>query len=286
MSTRSLLQLENVHSQGITGKDIRLAIIERNVNPNNPTFKDLNITVQDYTGGNVDREWEAINHGTSVVGVAVGKDFKIVDKYYPGGVAPGALVTLFIISSEHSSLLQALNGVASLAIGFDVVSISCGSDKEPDIDTEIREVIDTLKHQKTCIFAASGNDGNQKHVQYPARLPNVISVGSLTVHANLAENARSKGIDVYCYGDGVMAPWGGGINVLTGSSFATPAVAGLACLALQCAKKHRYEKLHLKDKMMHMLNYEMRARGQVHKFEPEDFLSQAFKDGSPFSKLP
>ena len=117
----------------------------------------------------------------------------------------------------------------------------------------------------------------------------MLSVASLTPGARPADNARTNGVDVYCYGDGVAAPSGYGeeLSEVSGSSMATPAVAGLACLALQCARKQGYDGLRYVDKMNKVINVNMRKGQDEYALTPAPFLLQAFKakDKSEFEHL-
>ena len=91
--------------------------------------------------------------------------------------------------------------------------------------------------------------------------------------------ARTKGVDVYCYGDGVVAPVGCGeqLGRVDGSSMATPAVAGLACLALQCAQKQGYNGLCHVEKMKKVINVRMRDGQEMYALNPAPFLLRAFR---------
>ena len=306
--TVSLLHLEKLRPnhpnhpnppRAITGAGTNLAIIEAKYNCKHPSLAKLNLSGPAYVPDALDEH--AFNHGTSVVGIAAGTDSAFVNQRgesirYLGGVAPGANVSVFPITNDYQSLLKALQDIKGyqegLGIKFDVVSISYGGHNDPAdmVDKEIRSIINHLNEQGTAFFVAVGNDGDHRRVRYPARLPNVISVASTTVNAHLADTARREGVNVYCYGDGVVAPVasGNGIAKVSGSSMATPAVAGLACLAFECARRHprKYERLHLKDKMEKMLNEKMRVGGNLYAFDPEvKFLREAAKSVSAFKEL-
>lgn len=268
-----LFGLTKVHSEEsggvkLRGKDVRLAVIEHNFNREHEAFRGTNISVHDCSGENRD-------HGTTVLGIAIGQEFA----NFPGGMAPDASVSVFGIT-DYESFLAALRSISSG--NYDVVCFPYGGDSPPlkSVDDDIRREIRNLS-KNTSIFAAAGNDGNQLPLTYPACLPEVISVGSLHVNAKLARNARKKGVDVYCYGDGVVVPCRSGreLKVGHGSSIATAVAAGLACLAIQCAKQYGNTTLFYVDKMKAMLNEKMRARGEEHAFDTSaEFLVKAFQD--------
>ena len=277
----SLLKLKKVHSDGINGENIRLAIVERNYNCQHESLKGLNLTGPAYTPS------ESFNHGTSVVAIAAGKECTYGECTFPGGVAQGVTVQVFPVTDEISSLTKALADIESSETSFDVVSISYGrlSKPEKEDDKKIGDHIDTLTSKGTLIFAAAGNCGDVDPVLYPARLRNVLSVASLTIGAKVADNAKEDDIDVYCYGHKVVAPAGSGseLHKVRGSSMATPAVAGLACLVLQCAKgKYNVRRV---STMKYIINKKLREGQTQYAFSPETFLKLAHRDPSVFDDL-
>ena len=278
----SLLKLKEVRAAKITGDKIRLAIIEENYNSEHASLAGLNLPDRGYNS-----EDDSFDHGTSVVGIAAGKEFTLTEGEesltYPRGVAQGATVEVFPITSREdpSSLLTALTAIAS-GPKFDVVSISFGFAEEPKkFAEEIRKQVNDLISNGTIIFAAAGNNRDHSYVRYPASLRNVLSVASLTPGAELSKHARTKDVDIYCYGHNVAAPSGCGeqLSVVDGSSMATPAVAGLACLALQCAQKQDYNGLCHVEKMKKVINVKMRDGQEMYALNPSPYLLRAFKPG-------
>lgn len=283
--TTNLLQLASVHEMGIKGSGTRLAIIECGCNYTHESLRGK-ITIAPLSQGfNLPNTFnENFQHGTAVAGIAAGRPYEHGNNKFPGGVAPEADVTMFRIDiNNFNTVYQALDQISKGPV-FDVVSISLGIyDKvELSMEKKFRDVISQLRVKGTVIFVASGNIGNRGNVAFPAYLDGVISVGALDSNAKLHPTARDKGVDIYCYGE-VIAPRLGATSGtgelcrMCGSSFATPAAAGLACLAIQCAKKWNYEELKHKDKILTMFNEKMQARGKTNVLEPSDFLIAAFQ---------
>jgi minor extracellular protease Epr len=284
----SLLQLREVHENGITGKGTRLAMIETGCYN---SHKALNHVILKNI---VDESTLRRIHGTKTAGIAAGKSYKSGDKEYPGGVAPDAEVTMFCVDLKWHSFLEALKRISEARDPYDVLSISLGVHEVSDgTKDEVRDLVKAIRERGTVIFAASGNIGRRGNIAFPASLHDVISVAALSQYAKPLDSARDKGVDVYCYGK-VTAPKSDsdGLEVASGSSMATPAVAGIACLAFQCAKKYDMdssnkvlEKLRRIPEMKQMLNTEMQARGKENVMEPADFLINADVSPSPFDKL-
>ena len=172
-------------------------------------------------------------HGTICSAVAVGLECEIPSGVIPRGVAPGAKLVVYRIANEKScynnAVLNALEGIQNAVengIKFDVVSISydCDENSEDEIHRKIKE----LTEKGITFVAAAGNRGNnQACACIPARFDNVISVGALDVYGRKAPYTPPVKSDVYAPG---VFPTGD-----EGTSFATPAVAGLVLLLKQWA---------------------------------------------------
>lgn len=90
--------------------------------------------------------------------------------------------------------------------------------------TPFRSAISLLQARDVFTVSSSGNGGSSRYVEsptYPARLSNVISVGSHDGHGNPSDFSRSSSWGVHLLADGEDVP-GSGVN---GTSFAAPQVA-------------------------------------------------------------
>ncbi len=187
------------------------------------------------------------NHATVCAGIAVGKPFdgyfirngKTVPMKYEGGVAPEAKAKIFLMHNTDS-FLQALSKIGEEE--FDVVSISLGCEtKTSDLPNVLTQQFAQLSKSKLVVVSA-GNYGSVEGVLFPANLDEVISVGCLDEFGDPV-NYAPKCVDISCYGE-VNAPASdsndGLLQWATGTSMAAPAIAGLICLFIQCAKEGTY----------------------------------------------
>ncbi len=103
----------------------------------------------------------------------------------------------------------------------------------------VEEAYEEARNAGMLHFASSGNAGFET-VDYPARYPSVISVGSIDHNANIASSSnRGPNLDLVAPGVNVITtdPSGsagsdpGDYDVVSGTSYAAPGAAGVAALA-------------------------------------------------------
>jgi subtilisin len=102
-------------------------------------------------------------------------------------------------------------------------------------------------HAGKTIVASSGNDGNKTGIDYPARFPQVVSVGATTKSNKIASfSNRGRRIDVYAPGEHIYSAWlHGKYNELSGTSMATAHVSGV--VALMLAKRPKLKPMQIKS---------------------------------------
>ena len=231
-------------------------------------------------------------HALTCTAVAVGEPYnkaylkchkQVMRPNYPGGVAPKAKATVFLVDLTYKSINKALDTIIK-AGDFDVVSMSFGGEH----NAEMEKRLDALK-DKTVLVAAAGNKGNNDCVEFPARHPAVISVGSLNTYFKVSEfSAENPGVDIYYCGE-QLAPCSNPNRKLlkfsTGTSIATPGIAGLVCLLLQCAKKHGYEKVMKKKSFILKVLKNIIVKEQSEVVHSLNELTEIYKDKDKFDKL-
>ncbi|KAK8131669.1 hypothetical protein PG984_008107 [Apiospora sp. TS-2023a] len=119
--------------------------------------------------------------------------------------------------------------------------------------------------QDVLLFAAASNSGAQHGRAYPARDANVVCVNSVNVHGNrsaFSPTAPSHDISLATVGEAVESAWpvhlcsegeeAAYTTVKSGTSYATPIMAGIAAFLLT------YSRLHLPEKA-----YKLRRRSRM-----------------------
>jgi hypothetical protein len=180
-------------------------------------------------------------HGTHVASLIFGRP----DGPVPG-IAPrcrGLLVPVFADAGGRLSQIDLARAIErAVSEGADVISISGGQRSDTgDADVLLSNALELCETSGVLVVAAVGNDGADT-VHVPAGMPTALAVGATDADGHpLASNnhgAAYRDNALLTIGDGVVgAVPSGGTTALTGSSFATPVVAGVAALLLDLQRR-------------------------------------------------
>lgn len=185
-------------------------------------------------------------HGTHVAGLAAG---------LPYGVASQATLHSIRVldcmgAAYMSTIVAGLQYIYSYGEPQCVVSMSLGS---PYYSGALRTVLQQLIVGKQCtIVVAAGNDwGMDACYTYPAGFPEVITVSATDATDAVAEYANiGSCVDLYAPGDVLQSASNKGTTqtaVMSGTSMATPLVAGVVALILQQQQQPSPHLLLLRD---------------------------------------
>jgi cyanobactin maturation PatA/PatG family protease len=176
-------------------------------------------------------------HGTHVASIIFGQH----NSSELRGIAPqcrGLIVPIFGDNNRKLSQLDLSRAIEqAVNAGAHIINVSAGQlTDNGEAEGWLDRAVQLCKDHNVLIVAAAGNDGCEcLHV--PASLPTVLAVGAM--------NDQGKPIDFSNWGEkyqnqGILAPGehilgakpGGGTQKLSGTSFATPIVSGVAALLL------------------------------------------------------
>lgn len=264
------------HSSPFTGTGIVVAVLDTGIDAIHPAFAGVELIERDFTGeGNGDEE----GHGTHCAGTIFGRDVDSVRVGVARGVTKaliGKVLGRSSGSSEH--IVKAIQW--ALENGANVISMSLGIDFpghqlrlqrqgfKPEVATSLAlegyrlnvQLFDRLGslvsalaafRQPCLLIAATGNESgrDQDPAFEIAASPPAVADGFIAV---AALQAAQRGFEVATFsntGAAVAAPGvsilsakaGGGLVALSGTSMATPHVAGVAALWAEKLKaEHRF----------------------------------------------
>lgn len=212
------------------GRGIKVAVIDSGVD-GSPQLAGK-VTAIDLTSTGF-QDCSGEGHGTAIAGIiaasvqAQGNPFE--------GVAPEAKILSIKVFTEaqrintSAPLAQGIRDAAQL--GAQVINVSMTTRSSP----ELRSAVDFALSRNVVIVASGGNDNQQNGFGpfFPASYPGVLSVGAVEQNGSLAPFSDQRShVAVTAPGVNITstAPGGYSVNNLTGTSFATAFVSGVAAL--------------------------------------------------------
>lgn len=174
-------------------------------------------------------EKDGNGHGTHVAGTAAGKR---------SGVAKKAnLIAVKVLGDDGSgSVASVISGLEYVYLTgqsthrASIATMSLGGGNSPPIDYAVQQLIKSGIH---CTVAAGNSNVDAKDTS-PANTPEAITVGATDITDSRAFYSNFGPIvDVFAPGSNVTSTWNdGGYKTISGTSMATPAVAGLVAYFL------------------------------------------------------
>jgi len=226
-----------------SGSGVKVAVLDTGFDETHPDFAGRSITAQSFVQGEPPHDGHG--HGTHCIGTSCGPKHPASGRRY--GVAYEADIFAGKVLSNAGS-----GSDGGILMGIDwavandcaVISMSLGADVEaphPPYTTAGRRAL----NRGSLIVAAAGNNagrpGDPGFVGAPANSPHVMAVAALSQRLTVAPfSARSlpgRGGQVDLAGPGVAVysswPMPQSYHTISGTSMATPHVAGLAALWAQ-----------------------------------------------------
>ncbi|WP_103533522.1 S8 family serine peptidase [Streptomyces sp. SM11] len=249
---------------GFTGKGVKIAVLDTGTDATHPDLKGQVLAEKNFSAS-ADTE-DRVGHGTHVASIAAGTGAKSGGKFK--GVAPDAkLLSGKVLDDdgygEDSGILAGMEW--AVAQGADIVNLSLGGTDTPEVDP-LEAAVDKLSAEKGVLFAiAAGNEGDGAGtVGSPGSANAALTVGAVDDQDRLADFS-SRGPRI---GDGAVKPDvtapgvdttaaipagsliarevgenPAGYATISGTSMATPHVAGAAALLKQQHPDWAYTEL-------------------------------------------
>lgn len=234
-------QAVNVIGSEFTGKGIGVAVLDTGFDAAHPDFAGRDITVHSFVEG--EDATDGHGHGTHCIGTACGPRSLSAGRGY--GMAPGAKIYAGKVlgedgSGSDSQILAGINW--ALENDCQVISMSLGADVaeiHPPYVAAGRRALEL----GTLIVAAAGNNAERAHndpgfVGAPGNSPHIMAVAAVDNAFAVADfsartlEVQGGQIDIAAPGVDIYSSWPGDkrYNTISGTSMATPHVAGIAAV--------------------------------------------------------
>ncbi|WDG18501.1 S8 family peptidase [Microbacterium sp. Clip185] len=244
--------VQDAHDAGWTGKGVKIAVVDSQINPELPDFAGADLTVApgaacegaepSTTEANAESE-----HGSTVTAMLIGNGTGVAGTK---GIAPESSVTFYgvgaladctptpdVEASGHSPLMWMIQ--RALDDGADVIMTTVVVGEVTRLDSE---TVAQAVANKVPLVAGNPNDAFKQGI-LPASFNGVVAVSAIDSSSNLplgalgVQNAIPQttvvapGVDISTIGD-TTGSWDvAGIG--TGTSLATPLVAGILAVGMQ-----------------------------------------------------
>ncbi|MGW4562479.1 S8 family serine peptidase [Streptomyces sp. NPDC004561] len=248
---------------GLTGKGVTVAVLDTGVDLSHPDLKDRVSETKSFVDGEdvADRD----GHGTHVTSTVGGSGAASDGR--EKGVAPDATLAVGKVLGDQGSgsESQIIAGMewAARDVHARVVSMSLGSTDPSDGTDPMAQAVDTLSKETGALFVvAAGNTGSPSSIGSPGAADAALTVGAVDSADQAAwftsagprhgDNAlkpdlAAPGVDILA-ARSQLVPGSGYYTSMSGTSMATPHVAGVAALL---AEEHPgWTGAQLKDALM------------------------------------
>ncbi|GGS55400.1 hypothetical protein GCM10010253_32390 [Streptomyces badius] len=249
---------------GFTGKGVKIAVLDTGTDSSHPDLKGQILAEKNFSAAKDTKD--RVGHGTHVASIAAGTGAKSGGTFK--GVAPDAkLLSGKVLDDdgygEDSGILAGMEW--AVAQGADIVNLSLGGPDTPEVDP-LEAAVDKLSAETGVLFAiAAGNEGDGAGtVGSPGSADAALTVGAVDDKDKLADFS-SRGPRI---GDGAIKPdvtapgvdttaaippgsliaqevgeEPAGYATISGTSMATPHVAGAAALLKQQHPDWKFSEL-------------------------------------------
>ncbi len=209
------------------GEGAKVAVLDTGIDSDHADLKEAIADAKDFTGDGIE---DVNGHGTHCAGIVAAR----LNGVGFVGVAPKAdlLIGKVLGNDGRGAYSWIVEGIYwAVDCGADIISMSLGGGGS---DNALYQAIQYALHEGKYVFCAAGNDGSlyQNSIGYPGRYGGVITVASHDSNGNPSGFSSTGGeVDVMAPGSRIWSTFANGSYAeLSGTSMATPFVAGLAAL--------------------------------------------------------
>lgn len=248
---------------GYDGTGATVVVLDTGIDAGHPDVDDALRTTKSFVPG--EEVTDVDGHGTHVASTIVGSGEASGGTHI--GVAPGADLVVGKVLADAGFGLDSwiIAGMewAAAEIDADVVNMSLGDDERTDADNILSQSLDALSEKYDTLFVvAAGNVGGTGTVTAPGTAESALTVaatddadelayfssrGPRGLDDGLKPDLAAPGVDITA-ARSQYAKGSGPLRTLSGTSMATPHVAGAA--AILAAQHPDWTGAHLKDALV------------------------------------
>ncbi|MHC9511035.1 S8 family peptidase [Kangiella sp. M94] len=219
------LPLSGTYTYNTTASNVNAYIIDTGILNSHSEFGGRSVSGID-TVDNDNDATDCNGHGTHVAGTVGGSTYGIAKSVNLIGVR----VLNCSGSGTLSGVIDGIDWVANNHTKPAVANMSLGGGASSSIDTAVANLVSA----GVTVVVAAGNDNSSACNYSPAREPSAITVGSTTSSDSRSSFSNyGSCLDIYAPGSSITSAWSnGGTNTISGTSMASPHVAGVAALYL------------------------------------------------------
>ena len=217
------LPLSNSYTYNTTATNVTAYIIDTGIQTSHPEFGGRAVVGYDATGGNGQ---DCNGHGTHVAGTVGSRTY---------GVAKGVkLVAVRVLdcngSGTWTGVINGMNWVANNRVLPAVANMSLGGSYSSTVNSAATNMV----NRGVTVAVAAGNSNANACNYSPASASGVITVGATTsTDAKASFSNYGSCVEIWAPGQNITSTWiGSGTNTISGTSMASPHVAGVAALYL------------------------------------------------------
>lgn len=213
--------------QDTQGEGVKVAVLDTGIDTDHPDLKDAIIAKRDFTGDGIE---DVSGHGTHCAGIIAAR----MNNVGFVGVAPKSelIIAKVLGNNGYGSYNWVAEGISwATKQGAHIISMSLGG---PATTNLLFASVHRAMSEGIFIVCAAGNEGSMfpNSIGYPGRYGGVITVAAHDNNGNPSGFSSFGGeIDFMAPGTHIWSTYkNGGYAELSGTSMATPFVAGLAAL--------------------------------------------------------
>ena len=174
----------SLHEMGITGRGIKVALLDSGIDSNHEIFKGKNIKSFQLEEGNIN---DGNNHGTHVCSILT-------------SIAPEVdILNIKILDDNGNTKVSTIAKGIELAMdkGADIINLSVGElRKDCPLNHPLSLLVQEAERRGIMVICAAGNAGN-RNPHIPASCPQTIAVGSVNFRGKVNKFSATGPIGLF-----------------------------------------------------------------------------------------